>query len=173
METRSFYFLTLLPRTFNFLDGWLQYSPGKDNGVFYLLPGPITHPRWFLSFLNVGAYQGGGYEFPIYCNSKDYFFEIAKKYSSTPTDSCNLCRASAFRTHPDPSINAVCCYSLIMSVYGLGSLLWSRWFSWPMIFTLAQLMEWPASLAYLDKADLRLQTCTEIRCSLSLGPSFI
>ena len=39
-------------------------------------------------------------------------------------------------------------------------------FSWPMIFTLAQSMEWPAPLASLDTADLRSQTCTEFRCSL-------
>lgn len=46
-------------------------------------------------------------------------------------------------------------------------------FSWPMIFTLAQLMEWPASLACLDKAGLRSQTCTEFQCSFCLVPSFI
>ena len=36
-------------------------------------------------------------------------------------------------------------------------------FSWPMIFTLAQSMEWPAPLASLATADLRSQTCTEFR----------
>ena len=51
METWSFYFLTLLPRSSSFPDGWLWYFPGKDNGILYLLPGPIPHPRWFLSFL--------------------------------------------------------------------------------------------------------------------------
>ena len=39
-------------------------------------------------------------------------------------------------------------------------------FSWPMIFTLAQSMEWPAPLGSLDTADLRSQTCPEFRCSL-------
>ena len=58
-----------------------------------------------------------------------------------------------------------------MSAYGLAYLCESRWFSWPMIYTLAQLMEWPASLACSDKADLRSQTCTEFRCSFSLGPT--
>lgn len=33
----------------------------------------------------------------------------------------------------------------------------SRWFSWPIIFRLAQSVEWPASLAFSDTADLRSQ----------------
>ena len=46
-------------------------------------------------------------------------------------------------------------------------------FSWPIIFTLVESMEWLASFAYLDTADLRSQACTDFRCSFSLVPSFL
>ena len=42
------------------------------------------------------------------------------------------------------------------------------WSSWPIIFTLAQLMEWPACLVCSDTADLRLQACTDFPCLFSL-----
>ena len=59
---------------------------------------------------------------------------------------------------------------LSMNVYGLMhvSCMKAGWSSWPIIFTLAQLMEWPACLVCSDTADLRLQACTDFPCSFSL-----
>ena len=42
------------------------------------------------------------------------------------------------------------------------------WSSWPIIFTLAQLMECPACLVCSDTADLRSRACTDFPCSFSL-----